>query len=221
MNRRGFTLIELAVTVAISAVLAVIAFVAFQATTQNTTVETTAANLAAQAQGLHYTALAQQTDYLMVVANPPGNDTSQCGTFSPSKCVQVFTLNAPAGAWTLSTFDPNNPGVNASFVSSTPLPQGTILDVADAGEPVPAPFQNAWIFAPDVTTTCANGGICIAVRFTSTGQTAAQYGPGGAGATKGGVAFGLTTDLTGLTAAAQRRAVLVSIPTGIVQSFAY
>lgn len=220
MNRRGFTLIEFAVTVSISIIIAAFAFVAFQATTQNTTVETTAANLVAQAQGLHFTALSQQTDYLMVFVNPPGNNASQCRAFQPGNCVQVFTLSSPTAAWNLQNFNPITPGVNANFVSSTPLPQGTILDTANAGTAVPTPFQNAWTFAPDLTTTCVGGRTCIAFHFTASGQTVAQFGPGGPGATTdGGTAVGLTTNLS--TAGAQRRAVFVSIPTGIVQSFAY
>jgi len=220
MNRRGFTLVELAITLAIIAILAAATIAAFQARTRNATVETTALDLVSQAQGLRFRALSEQVDYLWVVASPPANDASRCGMLQAGNCVRLFILNSPTAAWNVQNFDADAPGVNAALVDSTTLPGGTVLDLAAVGRAPPAPFQNAWVFAPDVTAVCKGGRTCLAVRFSATGEVKAEY-VAAPGPSVGGAAIGLTSNLAGISLAAQHRGVFVSFPSGTVRSWPY
>jgi prepilin-type N-terminal cleavage/methylation domain-containing protein len=220
MNRRGFTLIELGIVVAIAAILAALAIGAMDATRRNTGVDGTALDLTAQVQGLRFTALAEQRDHLLVIVSPPSNDATNCGIFTPGSCVRSFVLRSPQAGWNVKDFDADAPGVLADFVESTALPRGVVLHLAGAGTPAPAPFENAWVFAPDVTASCRGNRTCLAVRLTASGEVRAEY-VAAPGATRGGVAIGLATDLEGIRGNAQRRAVFVSFPSGIARSFPY
>jgi prepilin-type N-terminal cleavage/methylation domain-containing protein len=220
MNRRGFTLIELAITLVIIAILAAATIAATDARRRNTAVETTALELVSQAQGLRFTALAEQRDHLLVVASAPGNDSTRCGMLQAGDCVRAFVLRAPQAGWNVAAFDADAPGVLAELVDSFTLAPGTVLDLPAVGIPAPAPFQNAWVFAPDVTANCAGGRTCLAVRFAATGEVRPEY-VAAPGPSRGGVALGLTSDLAGLSRAAQHRAVFVSFPSGTVRSFPY
>jgi len=220
MSRRGFTLIEMAVTLVIIAILAAATIATFQARGRNTTVETTALDLVAQAQGLKFRALSEQVDYLWVVASPPANDISRCGMLQAGNCVRLFILNSPTAAWNVLNFDADAPGVNAALVDSTTLPGGTMLDLGAVGQAPPAPFQNAWVFAPDVTALCKGGRTCVAVRFSATGEVKPEY-VAAPGPSVGGAAIGLTSDLAGVTRAAQHRGVFVSFPSGSVRTWPY
>ena len=220
MNRRGFTLIELAITLVIIAVLAAATIASFEARTRNASVETTAMDLVAQAQALRFRALSEQTDYLFVVASPTANDATRCGMLQAGNCVQAFILRNPTAAWTVLNFDAGAPAVNADFVDSTALPAHTTLDLAAAGTAPPAPFQNAWVFAADVTALCKGGRTCLAVRFSATGEVKAEY-VAAPGPSVGGAAIGITSDLAGLSRAAQHRGVFISFPSGTVRTWPY
>jgi prepilin-type N-terminal cleavage/methylation domain-containing protein len=225
MDRRAFTLIEMVITIAIVAIVAVLAVATLEATRRNTSIENTGFDLAAQLQGLRFTALAEQRDHLLVVASPPGNDATQCGLLAAGACVRVFVLRAPQPAWTVAAFDADNPGVNADYVDSlsSTLPPGTLLDLAGVGAPAAIPFGAIRTFAPDVTANCAGGRICLAVRFAASGEVKPEYKPGVVlpSPSAAGVSFGITSDLIGQRAAAQRRAVMVSFPSGIAKTFPY
>lgn len=220
MSRRGFTLVEMAITLVIIAILAAATIAAFGARTRNAAVETTAMDLVAQAQSLRFRALGDQTDYLFVIASPPANDSSQCGMLQAGNCVQAFILRSPTAAWRVLDFDAGAPAVNAQLVDSTPLPAHTTLDLLAVGAAPPAPFQNAWVFAPDVTANCKGGRTCVAVRFAATGEVKAEY-VAAPGPSVGGAAIGITSDLAGTSRAAQHRGVFVSFPSGTVRTWPY
>jgi len=178
MNRRGFTLIELAITLVIIAVLAAATIASFEARTRNASVETTAMDLVAQAQALRFRALSEQTDYLFVVASPTANDATRCGMLQAGNCVQAFILRNPTAAWTVLNF------------------------------------------AADVTALCKGGRTCLAVRFSATGEVKAEY-VAAPGPSVGGAAIGITSDLAGLSRAAQHRGVFISFPSGTVRTWPY
>jgi hypothetical protein len=155
-----------------------------------------------------------------VVVSPPGNDASQCGIIDAGSCVRTFVLRAPQPTWNVAAFDPDAPGVLADFVDSATLPRGTVLDLAGVGAPAPAPFDTVRTFAPDVTASCVGLRTCVAVRFGANGEVSPEY-VGPPGVTRAGLAVGLTTDILGMSKSAQRRALMVSFPSGIAKTFTY
>lgn len=220
MNRRGFTMIEIVIVLAIVGIVAAIAVASFEATRRNTSLDAIAQEIGAQAQGLRSRALGEQVDHILLLVSPPGNDVSNCGIVAVGDCVRAFVLRAPQPGWNVAAFDPDNPGLLADFVDSTSLPRGIALDLAAAGTAAPAPFDAVTSYAPDVRALCAGGRTCVAMRFGANGEVRPEYWAA-PGLTRAGVAIGLATDQRGLNAAAQRRALLVSFPAGIVRVFSY
>jgi len=220
MNRRGFTMIEIVIVLAIVAIVAAIAVASFEATRRNTSLDAIAQELGAQAQGLRARALGDQLDHVLVVVSPPGNDVTNCGILAAGDCVRSFVLRSPQAAWNVKDFDPDNPGVNAEYVDSTPFPRGIRLDLLGVGAAAPVPFAAVTTFAADVTALCAGGRTCVAVRFGADGQVRPEYWAA-PGLTRAGVAFGLTTDQLGQSRAAKRTGLLVSFPAGITRLYSY
>jgi hypothetical protein len=72
---------------------------------------------------------------------------------------------------------------------------------------------------PALTATCG-GARCAAFRFEVDGEVRGET-PDATLVRKPGHIFALATDLEGETSAAERRAVLVAFPSGIVNSFTY
>jgi prepilin-type N-terminal cleavage/methylation domain-containing protein len=211
---RGFTLIEAAVVVAIIGILAAVAAGGFAAARRNAGVGSTVFDLTLRLQGLKTKALQEQKDYVFIVMNPTGGVSTDCGVLSQDKCLRWFLVSDPTTAWTLAAFNATSPGANCSVEDSGSLATGVVLDVGAAGTAGPVPFNQVQQLDANVRGSCS-GRTCVAVRFTSSGEVNPVY----AGASQPllqGVAFGLTSD-----AAGERRAVLVSFPTGIVKTFTY
>lgn len=214
---RGFTLIELAVTLAVIATVAVAAIVGTRAARRNAQIGSASFDLVLQLQGLRTRALAEQRDHLAVIH---GGDGAGCTLVRQAGCVRVFFLAGPDdGAWTLQAFTPDEPAADADeLLDTVVLPRGVALDEA-AAMAGPAPFTNVAAWDDDLTAAC--GGVrCVAFRFGADGNVRGEA-PDGAALEKAGHIVALATDLEGETAAAERRAVLVSFPTGIVKSFTY
>jgi prepilin-type N-terminal cleavage/methylation domain-containing protein len=212
-RRSGFTLLETAMVVAVIAIIAAAAAATFVAAKRNASVGSTAFDVAARLQGLKTKALEEQKDYVFLVVNPPGDVSSSCSVLSEANCFRWFLLN-PTSAWTLAAFDVTNPAANTAIADLGSFAQGIVLDLASAGTAGPAPFDQVRQLDTPVKGSCS-GRNCLAVRFSSSGEVNPVY----AGASQPvlpGVAFGLTSD-----AAADRRAVLVAFPTGIVKTYAY
>lgn len=220
MNRRGFTLIEIVIVLAIVAIVAAIAVASFEATRRNTSLDAIAQELGAQAQGLRALALGDQLDHVLVVVSPPGNDITNCGLLAAGDCVRSFVLRSPLAAWNVKDFDPDNPGVNAEYVDSTSFPRGVALDLGGAGAAAPAPFGAVTTYEADVRALCVGGRTCVAVRFGANGEVRPEYWAA-PGLTRAGLAIGLTTDQLGQTQAAKRAGLLVSFPAGITRLFPY
>lgn len=214
---RGFTLIELAVVIALVAIVATAAFVSLRAARRNAAVGGVSFELVGQLQGLKTKALAEQRDHLAVLH---AGDGGACGLLTPGGCVRLFVVAVPDPTWTLAAFDPATPGnLTGELVDTIVFPNGMRLDGAAAGAAGKAPFGNVRTWDVDLTGDCG-GARCVAFRFTSDGEVRGEK-PDGTRVEKPGHIVALATDLEGETAAAERRAVLVSFPSGIVKSYTY
>jgi prepilin-type N-terminal cleavage/methylation domain-containing protein len=212
---RGFTLIEMAVTVAVVAIVAAAAVIGMRAARRNAEIGSASFDLVLQLQGLRIRALAEQQDHLAVIH---GGDGGGCELLRRAGCVRVFVLVNPQDAWTLESFSPATPGDNAELFDTVVLPRGVVLDATAAMDGRP-PFENVDTWDAELTADCG-GARCAAFRFGADGTVRGEA-PDGASLDKAGHIVALATDLQGETAAAERRAVLVSFPTGIVKSYTY
>jgi prepilin-type N-terminal cleavage/methylation domain-containing protein len=202
-RRRGFTLLEMAITMAVIALIAAAAAASFVAARRNASISATSFEIGELLRGLKLRAMSEKKTFVAVVVNPPGDDADDCGVLTKAKCARLLLLHSPTSSWTLA-----NPSANAAYEDIRWLPRGISLDLHAGGAAIPAPY--------DAVTML--GESRVAIRFDSDGQVS---GDGGIG----GVAFGLRSGSqeadTLEEASARRRALLVSYPTGIVKSFSY
>jgi len=217
---RGFTLIEVAVVLAIITVLAVAAYTISRAQARNVQLSQAAGELQLRAAGLRSKALSDGQDHLLVVVDAPNNDASQCGWSHSAGCARYFILYSPLATWTLGGFDPANPGANASVSEIGYLPRGARLYRAASYHAPPAPFDNVVVFDSRFYGTCANGASCLAFRFTMSGSVHAEQ-PAGGTQTAAGLAFVLASDAELEGAGGDHRGVAVGFPSGIVKAWPY
>lgn len=221
----GFTLIELAIVLAVIAALALVAGATFRSARGNSGTASAAFDLTIRLQGLRTKALAEQKEYVLVLMNPEGNDASRCGTVSPRRCLRWFLLSAPASAWTLGAFSAADPATNASMEDSGSFDRGVVIDVDSAGLAGPAPFDTISLFDPSIRGDCQDEDgktcRCVAVRYKPTGEVAPVL-VATPTSTQTGMAFGLVAGSRDeRTGADTHRAVLVSAPTGLVKTYVY
>jgi prepilin-type N-terminal cleavage/methylation domain-containing protein len=221
-KRRGFTLIELVIVLALVAIVAVSAIVTMRAATRNANVGAVAWNLALRLQGQRALALANQRDRVILVADAAGNDASSCGALGGS-CSFVYVLE-PDPAWTLADFDPGDLEDADGIVDVERLPRGVRFHLPAAGAAAPRPFGNpatpasgVRVFDADLTGSCG-GRSCFAIRFARSGDVAAERATASTD-TKRGFAFALGSDLTDTSAAAGTKGVVLAFPSGIVKAF--
>jgi prepilin-type N-terminal cleavage/methylation domain-containing protein len=225
-SRRGFTLIELAIVLAVAGILAVASFTLTRAARRNAGVQAAGVAVRMRVDQLQFIALAEQRDQLLVVLDVPGNDAAQCGKILDAGCARVFHLRAdPALTWKLQDFDVASPGANAALVEEDRLGEGIKFYLAAAGTALPPPFDafasTFKLFDSDLLATCAGNRKCVAWRFRADGRVLAEppdptSPPTGA---KNGHALALASELTGQVGAARQIGVLVAAPSGIVRAF--
>jgi len=214
---RGFTLIEMATVIALVAIVAMAAFVTLRAARRNAEIGGASFELVVQLQGLKAKALAEQRDLLAVLH---AGDGGACGLLRRAGCVRLFVLGAPQGGWTLGAFDPAVPGaLTGELVDTLVFPKGVLLDPAASAMVGRPPFGNVKTWDPELTGSCG-GARCVAFRFQSDGEVRGEK-PDGTLVRKPGHILALITDLQAESAGAERRAVLVSFPAGIVKSYTY
>ncbi|WP_242395108.1 prepilin-type N-terminal cleavage/methylation domain-containing protein [Anaeromyxobacter oryzisoli] len=234
-RQHGFTMIEIAVVLAIVAILAAAAYPIFRAATRNASVGATATELQMRLEGLPYKAMSDQRDYLFVLADTPNNDASQCGSIADAGCVRVFVLREPDATWTLASFDVSSPGNGAKVVDEFRLGKGIHFYLpAATATPLPPPFDqiatllsdgtsSLKTFDSDLTPTCPGARRCLAFRFRPGGAVELEppdrSAPPSDLAAKNGHAFALGSDMDDQTRGADQRAVLVAVPSGLVKAY--
>lgn len=212
---RGFTLIEIAVVLAIIAIVATIAVGYARSGMKNANVSSAAYDVALRASGLRATAMAENVDYLLVVLDAKDNDASGCRWTAQMNCMQAMVLKAPVATWSLSSFDPASLGTNEKLDETSTFGPSVAFDLSSAPA-LPAPFSTAVLRDPDLFTTCPNNRKCFAIRYRSSGEVVPEYA-GSSQPRKLATAFVLRT----VGGGTEHRMLVVSFPTGIVKSLAF
>jgi hypothetical protein len=175
---------------------------------------------------LQYQALSEQLDHVLVIADVPNNDPTQCQSLLSSGCAQVYQLRNPGTAWKLKNFDVTSPGANVdSIVDGDQLGEGIDFYLGAAGAALPVPFStyaaNFKVFDPDLLASCPGSRKCVAFRFKADGSVLPEPpDPSSPPGLKSGHAFALGSDLTGNSPGARQIGLLVSSPGGVVRPFA-
>jgi prepilin-type N-terminal cleavage/methylation domain-containing protein len=212
-RRRGFTLLELAIVVAIVAALAAVAGSRFVAAQRNAGSASAAFDLGMRLQALKTQALNEQQDVLAVLVNADDLTGAGCGLLAQSSCVRLFILKAPASTWTLAGFDPASPATGAQVEDVVTLPRWQAFDLSAAGAAADAPFEQVKVFDPAVM-----GDGRMAIRFGANGEVSPEYATT-ARPRLAGVSLALATSAE--VGAGHRRRLVVSFPTGIVKVATY
>jgi prepilin-type N-terminal cleavage/methylation domain-containing protein len=224
-TQRGFTLIEMAVVMAIIGLMATAAIAVVRAQRRNVHLRQASSELAMRTIGLRTTALAEGRNYLLVVVDAPGNDASSCSWKATGGCSRYFILSAPKTDWKLTDFDPASPGANASVSDIVILPPGARFYLQSGGySPPPPPFSGVPVFDPQFLAKCAGGGDhnCFAILFTMNGVTLPMLASGGAQQPPPtGLAFLLGSDAELEGQGGDHRGVVIGFPTGVVKTWAY
>jgi type II secretion system protein H len=201
----GFTLVELAVVLAIIAILAALVVVGSRRGLRNANVDTVADEIVVRLAGLPAAALADGRDRVFVLVDRGS---------TPGSRARAFLLTAPPAGWKLAGFNPAAPGVEFDEVD---LPRTTRLLPTGEVNP-PAPLESVRLSDARMTSTC--GGLpCFALRYGGDGEVRGEA-PDGGDSGAPGYGFVLTDEEDMATAsAAKRRAIVVGFPTGIVKNY--
>lgn len=218
-RQTGFTLIEAAIVIAVLGILAVAASSTFVSARANASASATSYEVVHRLHGLKTRALAEQRDYVAVIINPPGDVSTGCRTGSLDTCARfVVVKDAPPG-WTPLNFDPNGPTGGGTVDDIAQIDRGIVLDTGAIGQAAPAPFGTVTQLPDPMRFTCAGGQVCYAVRFSGSGDVT-PIGTAEAAALSG-VSFGFTSDVEREKLRSERRAALITFPTGITRTYHY
>jgi prepilin-type N-terminal cleavage/methylation domain-containing protein len=214
---RGFTLLEMMVVLAITAILAGIVVYQGRAARQNANLAGGAYMLALRIGGLKARAMSEGREHVLVIAD----------TASPEDCKQreescgrILVLRDPVPTFRdvfLSSYNPDPPITGGEYLDELGaafLPRNTRFDLASTWRP-PPPFNGVTAWNPSVVATCSGGRRCFAIRFRPNGDVLPVV-PDGA-AIPAGFAFVVRPHDLG-PGGASRRGIFVSFPAGLVRT---
>jgi prepilin-type N-terminal cleavage/methylation domain-containing protein len=219
MRARGFTLVEMAVVVAIAAVLAAAAIPIMRAARRNASVQSAAFELRIRLEGLRARAMRDQGELVAVVVDVPDNDPEPCATGTGAACGRYYLLR-PQPGFVLNAFDPDLPPIaNAELLEVEELGKGLKFYRPDVERrPAPRPFEAISAFDPELVGVCGRRS-CVGIRFRGDGEVSPEYPTGVAGAAKLGVSFVLGSDVDAETPGSDQRGLVVTFPAGLVRAY--
>lgn len=221
---RGFTLLEMAVTVAIIAIVTALAIPTMRAARRNATVQATAFEVALRLDGLRNRALRDQRDLLAIVVDAPGNDPSQCPSGNTEATCASYYVLAPGPGFVLEDdFSPGARPANAEYVEHEILGHGVKFYLPAAGRDAPVPFDAVSALDGQLLGDCkgasATSRSCVGIRFRSDGEVSPEWPDGVELDEKLGVSFVLGSDVDRESAGSDQRGVVVTFPTGLVRAY--
>jgi prepilin-type N-terminal cleavage/methylation domain-containing protein len=209
----GFTILEVMVVVVIVGLLAAITLSYGRSARQASTFASAAWELSLRLSALRARAMAANKDYVLVLVDTVDPDGCR---FDTIKCGKAIVFSSPLPAFSINGFATEPPYVNASYEEEFRLPRNSQLDLGSTWRP-PAPFASVTAMDSDLMATCANGARCFAVRYRLDGEIEPVVPTPPLAASKAGLAIVLKP-VFAESAAAERRAIFVSFPTGIVKT---
>lgn len=207
---QGFTLLELAVTIALIGILATVAYGVSRASYRNANLGSTVFEMAALLGGLKTSAITEQQEYLFIVTD--ATDAAGCNALGTG-CGEYVVARAPSAPYTLA-----NVRSLATVIERGYFPRDVIL-VTPSGTP-PPPLASVPYYATQLTTSAAP--TRFAIRFlrdgTVTGVSSGAAGPWP------GYAFALgpndvANPTRALGRAGDRKAIAVAFPSGVVRTY--
>jgi prepilin-type N-terminal cleavage/methylation domain-containing protein len=216
MRSRGFTLLELMVTVAVIAILAALAVPMWRAAVKNATVQSATFELKVKLEALRMRAMREQRDLLAVVVDARGNLPTNCVR---NDCAAYYLLETAPG-FRLDAFDPAvtpYPDVDR-FRHTEYLGNGIKFYLPSAGRAAPPPFQGVSAFDPQLVANCGTKR-CVGIRFRRNGTVQAEWPNGVAAGPKLGLAFVVGSDVDQETAGSEQKGIVVSFPAGLVTAY--
>jgi prepilin-type N-terminal cleavage/methylation domain-containing protein len=215
----GFTLIEAAIVMALLGLLAAGAASTFVWARSNASAGAAALEVLNRFHGLKTRALAEQRDYVAVLVNPLGDVSTGCRVGSADTCARFVVVKDVAPGWTPAGFDPSGAIDGGTVDDVVYVDWGIVLDTGAIGRAAPAPFLGIAQLPPSMRFECHGGVTCYAIRFSGSGEVTPIETAAGAALT--GVAFGFTSDVAREKLHSERRAALITFPTGITQTYQY
>jgi hypothetical protein len=213
-------MIEMAVVLAIVAIIAATAVFTMRAAARNASVQGAAAVLAKKFDdALRLQAMRDGRDILAIVVD--AGNVRQCAQGDDRECAMLHLVE-PLPGFFLNAFDPSMPFANANAIDRETLPNGIrfhrALDGTLVDRAAPRPFDAIRTFNPALLATCG-GRRCMGVRFHSDGAVDPEYPTSTVGAPQVGMAFALGSELVTETRGTDQRGVFVTFPTGIARDF--
>ncbi len=214
-RRSGFTLIELAVAVAIAGIIAAAALAFWQNAVKGAASGDAAFDIGARLESMRAAAMRDGNTWVAVVVDAVGNDPSKCGFMNRFACAATCVLRDVQTGFDIATFKPGLPSKAAILDDCTFYGNGVRFQLTSAPVP-PPPFNTLTVNDPALVQTIS-GRRTLGVRFEPSGEVKAEL-PGGATTAATGVALAIGSNAV---AGAAQREVVVTFPFGMVRTFGF
>lgn len=218
MRARGFTLIEMAVTILVIGIAAAMTIPVMRAAVKNATVVGVGFDLKIKLEQLRARAMRDQRELVAVIVDARENEPRNC---AGDDCASFYVLHPLAG-FQLNAFDPAEAIEDAEHVDHERLGNGIKLYLPASGRAAPTPFTNVLLFdgpGEALLGNCGGHRRCVGFRFLADGSVQPEPPTGGAVPSRLGLAFAIGSDIDEQSSASAQRGVLVAFPSGLVRVF--